>query len=129
MHVKGQVLKLGIAEFGIIRLKSLLPHVKVRPVVDQINLRDSCDVPRDLLEFAKQAGIKLMPHMDEDNPLPKETLQEVLNDLGVLEQVAEMNWVIKYTAVAKERGVIENKGYCLFILKLIGSYIVAARIE
>jgi glutamate--cysteine ligase regulatory subunit len=129
MYVKGQVLNLGIAEFGIIRLKSLLPHVKVRPVVDQINLRDSCDVPRNLLEFAKQAGIKLMPHMDEDNPLPKETLQGVLDDFGVQEQVAEMRWIIKYTAVVKERGVVGNKGYYLFILKLIGSYVVSARIE
>ena len=108
--MKGQVSNLGIAEFGIIRLEALLPHVKVRPVVDQINLRDSCDVPHDLLEFTKQAGIKLMPHMDEDNPLPKETLQEVFDDLGISEQVVEMRWVIKYTAVAKERGVIENKG-------------------
>ena len=129
MYVKGQVLNLGIAEFGIVRLKSLLPHIKVWPVVDQINLKDSCDVPHNLLEFSKQVGIKLMPHMDEDNPMPKETLQDVLNDLGVLEQVAELHWVVKYTAIVKERGVVENKGYCPFILNLIGSYIVSARIE
>jgi glutamate--cysteine ligase regulatory subunit len=129
MYVKGQVLNLGIAEFGIVRLKSLLPHVKVRPVVDQINLRDSCDVPHHLLEFAKTAGIRLMPHMDKDNPLPKETLQEVLDDLGISEQVAEMRWVVKYTAIVKERGVLQNKGYFLFILKLTGSYVVSAQIQ
>jgi glutamate--cysteine ligase regulatory subunit len=110
MYLDGQVSTLGISEFGIVRLTTLLPHVKVRPLVDQINLRDSCEVPDDLLEFAKQAGIKLMPHMDEDNPLPRETLQGVLYDLGVSEHVAEMRWVVKYTVVAKERGVIENKG-------------------
>ena len=88
--------------------------------MDQINLRDCCDVPHDLLEFAKQEGIKLMPHMDEDNPLPKETLQEVLHELGLSEQVDEMRWVVKYTAVAKERGVIENKGYFLFTLQANG---------
>lgn len=129
MYVKGRVLNLGIAEFGITRLKALLPHIKVRPVVDQINLRDSCDVPHNLLEFAKQAGIKLMPHMDKDNPLPKETLQEVVEHLGLSEQVAEMRWVIKYTAIVKERGVVENKGYCHFMSKLTGSYIVSAWIR
>jgi glutamate--cysteine ligase regulatory subunit len=113
MYIQGRASTLGISEFGIIRLKALLPQVTVRPVVDQINLRDSCDVPHDLLEFAKQEGIKLMPHMDEDNPLPKETLQEVLNELGLSERVDKMRWVVKYTAVAKERGVVENKGYYL----------------
>lgn len=112
------------------RLKTLLPHVKIRPVVDQINLRDCCDVPYDLLRFAKQAGIKLITHKDQDNPLPKETLQEVLGELGVSERVAEMCWVVKYTAVVKERGVIENKGYSyIHPTMLICSYIVSARIE
>jgi glutamate--cysteine ligase regulatory subunit len=88
----------------------LLPHINVPPAIDQINLRDCCDVPHDLLEFAKQAGIKLMPHMDEDNPLPKETSQEILHDLGVPEKIGEMRWVVKYTAIVEERGVVENKG-------------------
>jgi hypothetical protein len=62
--------------------------------------------------FAKREDIKLMPHMDEDNPLSKELLQQVLKeDLEVPLKVASMRWVVKYTAVAKERGVIENKGY------------------
>jgi glutamate--cysteine ligase regulatory subunit len=56
-------------------------------------------------------GIKLMPHMDSDDPLPKETLQEVLAELEVPETVVDMRWVVKYTAVVKERGVVENKGY------------------
>ena len=51
-----------------------------------------------------------MPHMDEDNPLPKETLQEVFHDLGVSEEIREMRWVVKYTAIVQERGVVENKG-------------------
>ena len=93
--------------------------MKIWPLVDQINLRDCCDVPHDLLEFAKQAGIKLIPHMDEENPLPKETLQEVLYELGVPEQVAEMRWVVKYTAVVKDRGVIENKEYFSSLSRLI----------
>jgi glutamate--cysteine ligase regulatory subunit len=107
----GKVTTLGVSEFGIIRLKAFLPHVTIRPAIDQINLRDCCDVPHDLLEYAKQEGIKLMPHMDEDNPLPKETLQGVLTELQIPETISEMRWVVKYTAVVKDRGVVENKGY------------------
>lgn len=102
---------LGISEFGILRLDALLPHIEIRPVIDQINLRDCCDVPTDLLDFCMAAGIKLMPHMDEDDPLPKDTLQQVLDDLSVKETVDKVRWVVKYTAVVKERGVVENKGY------------------
>ena len=110
---RGKVSTLGVSEFGVIRLKALLPHVKIRPVLDQINLRDCCEVPRDLLEFAKHNNIMLMPHMDQDNPVPKETLQDILDDLEVKESVTEMRWVVKYTAIVKERGVIQNKGYIL----------------
>jgi hypothetical protein len=49
--------------------------------------------------------------MDEDNPLPKETLQGVLTELQIPETISEMRWVVKYTAVVKDRGVVENKGY------------------
>jgi glutamate--cysteine ligase regulatory subunit len=65
------------------------------------------------VEYTQQEGIKLMPHMDEDNPLPKETLQEVLTELGLSETISEMRWVVKYTAVVKERGVVQNKGYTI----------------
>jgi glutamate--cysteine ligase regulatory subunit len=112
LYGNGRVSNLGISEFGMIRLAALLPYVSIRPSVDQINLRDCCDVPRDLLEFTKREGIKLMPHMDGDNPLSRELLQQLLrDDLNVSLKIASMRWVVKYTAVAKERGVIENKGY------------------
>lgn len=108
---EGKVKALGISEFGILRLDTFIPHIAIRPVIDQINLRDCCDVPSDLLDFSMAAGIKLMPHMDEDDPIPKDTLQEVLCDLKVNDTVEKMRWVVKYTAVVKQRGVIENKGY------------------
>lgn len=62
------------------------------------------------MEFSKREGIKLMPHMDQDNPLPKEILQEILEEFGLPDRVVEIQWVVKYTAVAKDRGVVENKG-------------------
>ena len=50
--------------------------------------------------------------MDHDDPLSKDLLQQVLQeDLEVPLRISSMRWVVKYTAVAKKRGVIENKGY------------------
>jgi glutamate--cysteine ligase regulatory subunit len=49
--------------------------------------------------------------MDEDNPLPNGMLQTVLDELQIKEKVVQTQWVVKYTAVVKERGVVENKGY------------------
>ena len=108
----------------MLRLQALLPHVEIRPSVDQINLRDCCDVPHDLLEYTKKEGIKLMPHMDEDNPLPNGTLQGVLEELQINERVVQTQWVVKYTAVVKERGIVENKGYVTLQTNLMQIYCV-----
>jgi glutamate--cysteine ligase regulatory subunit len=56
--------------------------------------------------------------------LPRGTLREILGDgekgVGVLKEGdardglrgdVEPQWVVKYTAVVKDRGVVESKGY------------------
>jgi glutamate--cysteine ligase regulatory subunit len=129
LHKKGIVHKLGLAEFGTGRLQRVLADATVRPTVDQINVRDCCVVPKPLILFAKKEGIDLLTHSDCTNILPRGTLRELLGPgakgVGVLaagaeEQEAnaealkgdiEPQWVIKYTAVVKNRGVVENKGY------------------
>jgi glutamate--cysteine ligase regulatory subunit len=114
-----------LAEFGSERLKKFLPRTKVRPSVDQINVRDCCVVPRSLILYAKQEKIELLTHNDCTNILPPGTVRELLgsgeNGAGVLagpeegsqglKGEVEPQWVVKYTAVVRDRGVIENKGY------------------
>jgi glutamate--cysteine ligase regulatory subunit len=129
LHEEGIVDKLGLAEFGTGRLSRILAEAKVRPTVDQINVRDCCVVPKPLILFAKKEGIDLLTHSDCTNILPRGTLRELLGPgekgVGVLVAGAEgqktdteglkgdiePQWVIKYTAVVKNRGVVENKGY------------------
>ena len=123
LHRSGSVNQLGLAEFGSERLKRFLPRVSVRPTLDQINVRDCCVVPRSLIMYAKQEKIELMTHNDSTNILPKGTIRELLGDgeqgAGVLctdsrsalQGEVEPQWVVKYTAVVKDRGVVENKGY------------------
>ena len=125
LHAKGLVLRVGIAELGLENLRDLLPRIKVHPTVDQINLKDICLVPAPLMDFAKQEGIDVLTHSDCTNILPSGTIRELLgtgpkgaglvlghNDDGHgLKGDIRPQWVIKYTAVVRDRGVIEDKGY------------------
>ncbi|KAL2222682.1 putative gamma-cysteine synthetase regulatory subunit [Thermoascus aurantiacus ATCC 26904] len=135
LHEKGMIAQLGLAEFGSERLAKFLPHTKVRPSVDQINVKDCCVVPKSLILYAKQEKIELLTHNDCTDILPTGTTRELLGpgekgagilasspdaDDGIKGDI-EPQWVVKYTAVVKDRGVIENKGY--FAMAEVGSCI------
>ncbi|KAI4110302.1 MAG: hypothetical protein LQ339_001469 [Xanthoria mediterranea] len=125
LQVDGVALKTGVAEFGCERLKEFLSKTSHRPMVNQINVRDACEVPQSIMELAKQERIELLTHNDCTNILPQGTLRDLLGDgpngAGLLAGPnAETKglggdlspeWVVKYTAVIRDRGVIEHKGY------------------
>jgi len=130
LHKEGVVKRVGIAEFGSEKLSRFLARAKLRPTVDQINIKNCCNVPPPLAQLAKEQGIELLVHSDCTDILPKGTLRELLGPgiqgAGLLADVDGTDecgshaglqgdimpeWVIKYTAVVRDRGVIENKGY------------------
>lgn len=130
LHEEGTVKRLGLAEYGSEKLKSFLVALsaksRIRPEVDQINVQDCCNVPPPLVALAKQEGIQLLTHSDCVDILPSGTLRELLGDdgAGILsdgkrgrENGGGMKgdvvplWVVKYTTVVRDRGVIESKGY------------------
>lgn len=133
LQKEGRIAQLGVAEFGSERLARFLPHTKVKPSVDQINLKDCCVVPKSLIIYAKQEQIQLLTHNDCNDILPVGTTRELLgtgdNGAGILASTPESpdgiqgdvepQWVVKYTAVVKDRGVVENKGY--FALADVGT--------
>ena len=125
LHRQGLVRNLGIAEFGSEKLARFLKRVQVRPTVNQINIKNCCNVPPPLVKLAKEQGIELLVHSDCTDILSKGTLRELLGQglqgAGLLAD-PETNsdglrgdltpqWVVKYTAVVRDRGVIESKGY------------------
>lgn len=130
---EGRIAQLGVAEFGCDRLARLLARTNVKPSVDQINLKDCCVVPKSLIIYAKQQGIQLLTHNDCHDILPVGTTRELLGPgeqgAGILASTPDGNdgipghvepqWVVKYTAVVRDRGVVENKGY--FALADIGT--------
>ena len=127
-HDRGIISQLGVSEFSSDRLDKFLPEVSVRPTVDQINVKDCCVVPKALILYAKEKSIELLTHNDCMDILPCGTTRELLSQgesgAKILASTAdapdsepglkgniEPQWVIKYTAVVKDRGVVENKGY------------------
>ncbi|KAL3482209.1 NADP-dependent oxidoreductase domain-containing protein [Aspergillus californicus] len=135
LQEQGMISQLGVAEFGAERLARFIAHTKVKPSVDQINLKDCCVVPKSLILYAKQEKIELLTHNDCNNILPVGTTRDLLGpgergarilassassgaEDGVQGDI-ETQWVVKYTAVVKDRGVVENKGY--FALADVGS--------
>jgi len=140
LHDQGVISQLGVSEFSSERLSKLLPEVKVRPTVDQINVKDCCVVPKSLIMYAKENQIELLTHSDCMDILPPGTTRELLgpgkDGAGIiaahpdvradesepgLKGDIEPQWVVKYTAVVKNRGVVENKGY--FAVAQLGSCI------
>jgi glutamate--cysteine ligase regulatory subunit len=131
LHEQGMIAQLGVAEFGAERLGRFLPHTKVKPSVDQINLKDCCVVPKNLILYAKEKQIQLLTHNDCHDILPVGTTRELLGPAGAgilassptandgIQGDVEPQWVVKYTAVVKDRGVVENKGY--FALADVGT--------
>lgn len=141
LHDEGLVQRLGLSEFGTERLEPFLEQTRVKPSVAQINLRDCCSVPKPLSTLAKTKSIELLVHNDAPNILPRGEIRALLDERGAdilgplveklsvghkrkrqdghngqidaerMEGKVEPQWVVKYTAVVKNRGVVENKGY------------------
>lgn len=125
LHQQGHVKRLGVAEFGSEKLRAFMKRTTVHPVVDQINLKNCCDVPPPLKKLAEDEKIELNVHRDCTDILPRGTLREILshgpqgagvlagptnNGAGLSGEILP-EWVVRYTAFVQDRGVIENKGY------------------
>ncbi|KAF5548505.1 gamma-glutamylcysteine synthetase light chain [Fusarium mexicanum] len=125
LHKQGLVKRLAVAEFGSEKLGAFIKRASVRPVIDQINLRNCCDVPPPLKKLAEEEGVELHVHNDCIDILPHGTLRELLSHgpkgAGLLADPGNSGagltgeivpeWVVRYTAFVQDRGVIENKGY------------------
>ncbi|KAH6610819.1 hypothetical protein Trco_000839 [Trichoderma cornu-damae] len=125
LHSQGLAKRLGVAEFGSEKLRAFIERTLVRPTVDQVNLQDCCNVPAPLRKLAEEEGVELNVHTDCTDILPRGTLRELLGHgprgAGVLADPAHggaglegelsPQWVVRYVAFVKDRGVLENKGY------------------
>ena len=122
---RGVVKRLGVSEFGSEKLSAFIKRASVPPAVNQINLHDCCNVPPPLKQLAEAHRIELNVHRDSTDILPPGTLRELLGSgwqganvladeesggIGLQGNIVPQ-WVVRYMAFVRDRGVIENKGY------------------
>jgi glutamate--cysteine ligase regulatory subunit len=118
LHNDGLVRKLGVSEFGANRLQPFLETATVQPSVNQISLRDCCSVPTPLSSLAIMPRGTIRSLLDHEAAGILSQVSEKIGDKRKRQENGEAlegqvvpQWVIKYTAVVKNRGVVENKGY------------------
>lgn len=64
LHSKGSLGRLGVTDFNESDLQAFSEKVQVQPAVNQIDLAQCCQLPRDLIKYAKSNNIELLAHSD-----------------------------------------------------------------
>ncbi|KAG8906828.1 dynamin-like GTPase mgm1 [Tulasnella sp. 403] len=122
--------KIGVSDFSSFHLKRLLSQLPTctsddeaavrRPAIDQLNF--DRELPPHLAELAKLEGIELHSHSDDRVPYEgiEVLLKEFSKQLPLPPSFAKlreekrpairMHWVLKYTIVLKDRGLVADKG-------------------
>ncbi|KAN0065787.1 hypothetical protein ACQY0O_000917 [Thecaphora frezii] len=93
-----------------------------RPRVVTINVQtDPCGFDRSLSAWCRQQGMVLVANSDRRDPLPSHTLPTLFKEFHdslphPLPTQGELKpkWVLKYTTLIRDRGVVADKGYILF---------------
>jgi len=94
------------------------------PTVDQLNFDD--DLPPELTSLSEHQGILLVSHSDELGtqrqfvnlllefkhilPLPVKLRTESFREV---DEVFKMSWVLKYTLLLPDRGLVADNGYVI----------------
>lgn len=112
---KEVILSLGMADLDKTLLEELYNWAEVKPCINQVNLDSCCVMPKDLVEYAKLNDIQLLTHNDPQTILPAETLQDVIKSNSTEKdgESWEPQWILRYSALIKCRGIITTKGYLM----------------
>lgn len=92
-----------------------------RPRLVSINVKqDPCAFDRQFDSYCAQMGIQLVAHSDRKDVLPQRTLPSLMDEFeGRLPVKAggrlRPKWALKYTTLIRDRGVLADKGYVVFV--------------
>lgn len=119
---------LGVSDFSSLHLRTLLGNIPKesplrRPKVNQLNFER--DMPDALVALAKEEGVELQSHAD--NRVPYEGIEALLKEFADRlplpasfaelrakgEPAIDLLWVLKYTILLKDRGLVADKGFIL----------------
>lgn len=94
-----------------------------RPRLVSINVKqDPCAFDRQFDQYCASMGIQLVAHSDRKDVLPQRTLPGLMDEFRdklpvKLEQGRQLKpkWALKYTTLIRDRGVLADKGYIVFV--------------
>ena len=111
---KGVAPVVGTADLDKDQLEHLHSWAQVKPSVTQVNLESCCQMPPDLVAYAKEVDVRLHSHNDDRDVLPRETLIQCLTSANTPQEAASRwspVWVLKYTSQARTRNVLGHRGF------------------
>ncbi|KAJ9479368.1 Glutamate-cysteine ligase modifier subunit [Pseudozyma hubeiensis] len=111
----------GIASFW--NMEYSLVSTARRPRLVSINVKqDPCAFDRSFDQYCSQMGIQLVAHSDRKDVLPQRTLPALMDEfkdkLPVKAEAGKQlrpKWALKYTTLIRDRGVLADKGYIVFV--------------
>ncbi|GAB6031529.1 hypothetical protein CHUAL_009298 [Chamberlinius hualienensis] len=111
---KKKILAIGISDLDTDQLMKLHHWARVKPIINQINLASCCVIPPEMQQFAKDNDIQLLTHNDQKELLPEEQLTKWMKSKfeNLPSEISwKPVWMVRFSALVKCRGVIQNKGY------------------
>ncbi|SPO24432.1 uncharacterized protein UTRI_03700 [Ustilago trichophora] len=94
-----------------------------RPRLVSINVKqDPCAFDREFDAYCTKMGIQLVAHSDRKDVLPQRTLPGLMDEfkdklpLNMADgKRLKPKWALKYTTLIRDRGVLADKGYIVFV--------------
>lgn len=111
---EGLIKHIGVTDFDKTAMNELYQSANVKPTIDQIRMANCFNVPDDLVEFSELYDIELLSHDDSIDMLPKKSFQNIMEDKFPNSTSASQwlpSYVVRYSAIAKYRGIVRSKGY------------------
>lgn len=110
-----QIFSIGFSDLDTDDLERLYNSAKIKPTVNQVNLASCCEMPVDMVNFAKEHDITLLTHNDPPEIITNSSLQDIISSESSDRDGAgwQSSYALRYSVLIKSRGIIHSKGYLL----------------
>jgi len=104
LQEQGLAREIGVSNFGVERLRKLLPRARIRPAVNQVHL-SPFEFPSDVLEYCREQGIVLEAYspLERGRGLRDSTVVGLAERLGRTPAQVLLRWAVQHGAVVIPR--------------------------
>ncbi|CAD5116730.1 DgyrCDS5587 [Dimorphilus gyrociliatus] len=112
---ENKIFSIGFSDLDTDELERLYNTAKIKPTVNQVNLDSCCEMPTEMVNFAKEHDITLLTHNDPTDIITNSALQQIIRSESTERDGAgwQATYTTRYSVLIKSRGIIHSKGYLL----------------